>query len=239
LVADDDDGVRLSLAANLELEGYRVTEAVDGGHALSLIESEAFDLVVSDIAMPVATGVDVLHGLKAKSPDTPLILISAFAAEALIGRAVSEGLYAILYKPVGVSEILRVMARALKKGTVLLVDDSESYLHSLAASMRAVGFNVEAAPDGQSAIKFAQTNAVDVCVLDLMMSPTDGVTTCEALRAIDAGMDVIAITGAANSEMVRRIMRQGVSTCLRKPFDVRDLLGALVKVRGSNVGRKV
>jgi two-component system response regulator HydG len=66
--------VRISLAANLELEGYQVTEAADGGEALKLIEETEFDLVISDVVMPVATGVEVLRGLKRLRPDIPFDL---------------------------------------------------------------------------------------------------------------------------------------------------------------------
>ncbi|MEP7052572.1 MAG: response regulator, partial [Pseudomonadota bacterium] len=54
LVADDDDGVRAGLVANLELEGYSVSEARDGAEAMWLLGGQTFDLVVSDVVMPVA-----------------------------------------------------------------------------------------------------------------------------------------------------------------------------------------
>jgi CheY-like chemotaxis protein len=118
------------------------------------------------------------------------------------------------------------------------VDDAEPYAASLAAALTAVGIEVQAVSDGQSAIAFAQQNTVDVCILDLMMTPTDGVETCQALRAIDRDIDIIAITGSSDPELVRRISRQGVSVCLRKPFEVRDLLGAIVRARSASLRKK-
>ena len=139
----------------------------------------------------------------------------------------------MLYKPFAMDRILDVVARALKRNVVLLVDDTPAYVSSLAAALRSVGMRVEACEDGASAVDFARQNGVDVCVLDLVMHPLDGLQTCEALQSLDARMDIIAITGLASNEQVRGIARRGVATCLRKPFEVRDLLTAIARVRAA------
>src|SRR5450432_2350253 len=233
LVADDDDGVRAGLVANLELEGYQIVEARDGTEAIILIDQQPFDLIISDVVMPLATGVDVLEAVRSRELDTPFILISAFVSEDLVARALSDGLFAMLYKPFAMDRILEVVARALKRKAVLLVDDTHSFLSSLASALRAVGMRVETRADGQSAVDFARENGVDVCILDLVMEPLDGLQTCEALQDLDARMDIIAITGLATNEQVRGIARRGVATCLRKPFEVRDLLTAIARVRAA------
>ena len=87
LVADDDDGVRAGLVANLELDGYQIVEARDGAEAISRIEQQPFDLIISDVVMPLATGVDVLAAVRKRELDTPFILISAFVSEELVARA--------------------------------------------------------------------------------------------------------------------------------------------------------
>jgi DNA-binding NtrC family response regulator len=238
LVADDDEGVRAGLVANLELEGYVVVEAHDGGEAIKLIAEQTFDLIVSDVVMPVATGVEVLSAVREKNLDTPFILISAFVSEELVTRALGEGLFAMLYKPFAMERILEVVARALRRNVVLLVDDTRSYVASLASALRSVGMRVEACEDGPSAVVFARSNNVDVCVLDLVMDPLDGIQTCEALQEINDRMDIIAITGLASNEQVRGMARRGVSTCLRKPFDVRELLTAIARVRAATPVKK-
>jgi len=233
LVADDDDGVRAGLVANLEIEGYEIVEARDGAQAIALIEQQAFELVISDVVMPFATGVDVLSAVRKRHLDTPFILISAFVSEELVTRALSNGLFAMLYKPFAMERILAVVARALQQRAVLLVDDTQSFVSSLAAALRSVGMRVEACVDGKSAVEYVRKNGVDVCVLDLVMEPLDGLKTCEELQAVDAHMDIIAITGLASNEQVRGITRRGIATCLRKPFDVQDLLTAIARVRAA------
>ncbi len=233
LVADDDEGVRVGLVANLELEGYEVVEARDGAEAIELIGANSYDLIVSDVVMPSATGVEVLHALRQQNLDTPFILISAFVSEDLVTRALGDGLFAMLYKPFAMDRILEVVARALKRNVVLLVDDTRAYVASLADALRSVGMRVETREDGASAVEFARNNVVDVCVLDLVMQPLDGLATCEQLQAVNDRMDIIAISGIASNEQVRGIARRGVANCLRKPFDVRELLVAIARVRAA------
>ena len=217
----------------MELEGYQIVEARDGTEAIILIDQQPFDLIISDVVMPLATGVDVLEAVRSRELDTPFILISAFVSEELVARALSDGLFAMLYKPFAMDRILEVVARALERKAVLLVDDTHSFVSSLASALRSVGMRVEACEDGKSAVDFARENGVDVCVLDLVMEPLNGLQTCEALQDLDAGMDIIAITGLATNEQVRGIARRGVATCLRKPFEVRELLTAIARVRAA------
>ncbi len=233
LVADDDDGVRASLVANLELEGYAVSEARDGAEAIRFITGQAYDLIVSDLVMPSATGVEVLSNVRSQQLDTPFILISAFVSEELVSRALADGLFTMLYKPFAMDRILDVVARALRRNVVLIVDDMPGYVESLSAALVAAGMRVAACKDGESAVAFARENTVDVCVLDLVMSPLDGLQTCERLQQVNGRMDIIAITGLASSEQVRGMARRGVATCLRKPFDVRELLNAIARVRAA------
>ena len=70
------------------------------------------------------------------------------------------------------------------------------------------------------------------------MQPLSGLETCELLQGVNDRMDIIAITGLATNEQVRGIARRGVATCLRKPFDVRELLTAIARVRAATPVKK-
>ena len=238
LVADDDEGVRVGLVANLELEGYEVAEARDGAEAIKLIHANSYDLIVSDVVMPSATGVEVLSAVRQQHLDTPFILISAFVSEELVSRALADGLFAMLYKPFAMDRILEVVARALRRNVVLIVDDTHAYVSSLAEALRAVGMRVETREDGASAVEFARSNVVDVCVVDLELEAPSWLETCEQLQTINDRMDVIALTGHVDNERVRAIARRGVATCLQKPFDVQALLTAIARVRAASPPKK-
>ena len=233
LVADDEEGVRVGLVASLELAGYDVAEARHGREAIELIGVNRYDLIVSDVVMPGATGVELLSAVRQQGLDTPFILISAFVSDDLVSRALRDGLFAVLYKPFTIDRILGVVARALRHNVVLIVDDTDDDWSSLADELRSVGIRVETRRDGPSAVEFARRNVVDVCVLDLVKQPLSGLEACEQLQNVNDRMDIIAVTGLAINERVRGIARRGVATCLRKPFDVRDLLTAIARVRAA------
>ena len=61
LVVDDEESLRITLAANLELSGFEVVEAANGTQALEILENRAFDVVLSDIRMPGMNGVELFQ----------------------------------------------------------------------------------------------------------------------------------------------------------------------------------
>jgi DNA-binding response OmpR family regulator len=110
LVAEDDADMRALVAATLRADGYDVDEALDGSDALMSITAsripghEDYDLVLSDVRMPVMTGVELATRLKRMGYTTPLLLMSAFADEALHAQAEKLGL-GMLVKPFDLDEL--------------------------------------------------------------------------------------------------------------------------------------
>lgn len=87
LVAEDEEEILLFLKLILELAGYEVMTAKDGGICLSLYEKEKPDLVISDIKMPVLSGLEVYEKLKDK---TKFIFVSGIVSEKDIPYALVE-----------------------------------------------------------------------------------------------------------------------------------------------------
>jgi CheY-like chemotaxis protein len=114
LVVDDEPGVRHIAVRILREAGYEVTEATDGGAALSLVTTArgAFDLVVSDIVMPVLTGVELAGHLSLSAPDVPVLLMSGFATSDLMAQGIAAPC-GVLAKPFTADELLREVHRCL------------------------------------------------------------------------------------------------------------------------------
>src|SRR5687768_8603866 len=96
LLVDDEGSILLTLAANLELEGFEVECANSGAQALDLIERQHFDLVLSDVRMPGMNGVDLFRRIRSKNTDIPVLLMTGFAIETLLEDAINEGVFAVL-----------------------------------------------------------------------------------------------------------------------------------------------
>ena len=104
VVADDDNAMRNMLSASLRQLGFDVQECDDGSALLERLEaaregSAMPDLVVSDIQMPGATGLDVLHWVQVFLPELPLILITAFGDPQVHRRASELGAALVIDKP--------------------------------------------------------------------------------------------------------------------------------------------
>ncbi|AUX39652.1 chemotaxis protein CheY [Sorangium cellulosum] len=232
LVIDDEEGMRATLAANLELEGYEAVEARDGAHALELARQQAFTLVISDVRMPGLNGVETFRELKRIQPELTVVLMTAFALEKLIEEAIAEGVYTVIYKPFSMDHLARIVARAVDSPAVLVVDDIPTVADSIVAVLRAAGLSAHAVHDGRTAVQHVIERGADVCVLDLVMPGQDGVTTCAQMQGLARRVTVIAMTGHSVPEMVNAIMSKGGYTCLRKPFDARELIHTIARARG-------
>ncbi|MEW5722400.1 MAG: sigma 54-interacting transcriptional regulator [Thermodesulfobacteriota bacterium] len=117
LVVDDDLSMREFLDLMLAREGYEVRLAAGGREALDLAETDPYDLVITDIRMKHVDGIEVLKGIKARRPETVVILISAFATVEAAVTAMKEGAYDFIPKPFNVDELKAVVRDALMHRT--------------------------------------------------------------------------------------------------------------------------
>ncbi len=116
LVVDDDPAIRRTLAAELKAEGYEVTEAADGREALEGFARYQPDLVLTDLAMPVSDGFDVVSGVRRVGP-TPVLVLSVRGADGDKIRALDLGADDYVTKPFSLPELLaRVRAHLRRSG---------------------------------------------------------------------------------------------------------------------------
>jgi two-component system response regulator PilR (NtrC family) len=115
LVVDDERGMRDFLEIFFRREGMDVSTAPSVDEALALIESDDFDLVMTDVQMPGKTGIDLLRAVKVAAPETVVIVITAFATAETAIEAMKEGAYDYLTKPFKIDEARLVVKKALEK----------------------------------------------------------------------------------------------------------------------------
>ena len=115
LIVDDEKSMRDFLSIMLKKEGYAVAVAEDGETAIRLIQKEVFDLVLTDVKMPKTGGIQVLKAVKEASPDTIVLMITAFASTETAIEAMKEGAYDYLTKPFQIEEVKLIIRNALEK----------------------------------------------------------------------------------------------------------------------------
>jgi DNA-binding NtrC family response regulator len=121
LVVDDDQSSRELLSRILGQDGHEVTALSDGREAIEALGAgDPPDLVVSDIRMAEADGLQVMDAYRQKAPDTPVILVTAFGTVDGALEAIRRGAADYLSKPYDVDAIKLVVARALKQRALAL-----------------------------------------------------------------------------------------------------------------------
>ena len=193
MVVDDNEGMRVTLEAIVEDEGYLVT-GVDNGHrAIELVQGAAYDLVFMDIKMPGINGVDTYREIKKLSPGSVVVMMTGFSVEDLVKEALDEGAYAVIYKPFAAEQIIDIMRAALKTALVLVVDDRAADRETLRAVLEDSGYRVSTAQDGNHAIHMARERHYHAILMDIGMPGMDGITAFEEIRKEDPLVKVILI----------------------------------------------
>ena len=114
LVIDDDTSLRRVLEYNLQEEGYEVAAAASGEEGLSLFKQFQGDLVITDMKMSGMDGLKVLHSIKESSPDTLVIIITAFGTVDVAVEAMKAGAYDYITKPFNREALKLTVKKALQ-----------------------------------------------------------------------------------------------------------------------------
>jgi two-component system, NtrC family, response regulator AtoC len=120
LLIVDDDPVALNLLKEvLSKEGYRAVTALSGEEAITLGTDHAFDIVITDVRMGEKDGMEVLRSFKKFSPETTIIMITAFGSIETAIEAIREGAFDYVSKPFKLEEIKFTIRRALEQRRLL------------------------------------------------------------------------------------------------------------------------
>jgi two-component system response regulator HydG len=114
LVIDDNDTMREGVVAVCERLGHSVKEAASGAHGLKLLDDQTFDLVLTDLKMDEVDGMGVLEGVKAKSPDTPVMIITGFGTIEAAVKATKLGAFDFVEKPISIDALRIKIKHALE-----------------------------------------------------------------------------------------------------------------------------
>jgi two-component system response regulator AtoC len=120
LLIVDDDPVTVDLLREvLSKEGYEVTTALSGEEAISQGMENLFDIVITDVRMGEKDGMDVLRSFRKTSPETSVIVITAFGSIDTAIEAIREGAFDYISKPFKLEEIRVTVKRALEQRRLL------------------------------------------------------------------------------------------------------------------------
>jgi len=236
LVVDDDRRICALLVETLEAIGYQAAGAFNARTALQKIETERFDLVISDIVMPEMSGIELLTELQKKHAGLPVVMITGNAYEDVLRGARSAGATALLTKPFRISQIEQAMEEALGKKAgslaVLVVEDDPIFLEFLGDSLKTRGYAPLKASTAAQAMKLAKEYPVRFAILDLNLPDIHGVELLNRLKKENPYLPIALITGQSFSE--EETASAGAEWLLKKPFQLQELYRAIESVHPGN-----
>jgi len=109
LVVDDEESVRIILKKMLEEGDYIAETANNGEEALEAMKGTHFDMLISDINMPVMNGVELLNKTKEAFPMMPVIFVTAYGKDKIIIEAMKVGLADYIEKPFRMDGVLKTV----------------------------------------------------------------------------------------------------------------------------------
>jgi len=114
LIVDDDDTLRATLEKIFRKAGYETATAKNGHEAARWVAERAWDLVLADLKMPRRNGLSLLDEIARESPETKVVIMTAYGTEETRQQALQRGACAYLDKPVSRAELLNLCRKALK-----------------------------------------------------------------------------------------------------------------------------
>jgi DNA-binding response OmpR family regulator len=113
LIVDDERDLVDAYIRLLERSGHQCVGAFDANEAIQAIDAESFDLVITDLSLPDSSGIEIVRHARAKSKDTPIIVMSGHNTPDVNQAARAAGANISLLKPVSIAELQRVIGEAL------------------------------------------------------------------------------------------------------------------------------
>lgn len=115
LIIDDEKNIREGLAADFEMDGYDVRLAANGKEGLEIVKNEQIDLVITDLRMPGGvSGEEVLRQITTKMPGIPVIVLTGHGSIDAAVKAMQNGAYDFLTKPLNLEQLETIVKKALK-----------------------------------------------------------------------------------------------------------------------------
>lgn len=124
LIVDDEESVRDSLYNWFVEDGFRVECAENAKKALTILESDQFDIILADIKMPGMDGLEMLRRIKALKPDSIVIVMTAFATVDTAVKALKDGAYDYVTKPFDPDDLTHLIRNATKQ--ISLAEENEN-----------------------------------------------------------------------------------------------------------------
>jgi len=247
LIVDDSRSALFAVKALLSPAGIHTVTASDGRQGQDALRAEQFDLVITDVDMPNMSGLDFCQWIKS-NPETahiPVIVLSSLDTDDDIENGFKVGADAYVPKRLANKELIPRIESVMntctfvKDKTILVVEDSKTIQDVAKHGLEDAGFNVVLADDGQHALDIIDDVQPDILLTDLNMPRMPGDELCRRLFNITRYkfLPIVVMSSLGDKPMMRRLIRDGVTAFIVKPFNVDMLVVTIEKLLSDHFQR--
>ena len=244
LVVDDEPSIRSMIGSTLERQGYDVQLASSGREGMKILETNAFDLVLTDIVMQDGNGITLLERIHGQQPQLPVVMVTAIHDISVAIDSMRRGAYDYLLKPFERDHLVNTVQRALDHRQAL--QDSHNYQQNLEQVVRA---RTEMLRQAMENLEHSYDVTLEALgdALDLKDSETEGhskrVTAYTIALARAMGIGPANIKVIARGAFLHDIGKMAIpDDILRKPGTLSDEEQVVMRehcARGYNMLRKI
>jgi DNA-binding NtrC family response regulator len=220
LIVDDNQALAENLGEILGDQGDEVTLAYGGEQALAMARERRFDVLVTDMRMPLMGGAELIHNVRRVDPGLAAVVITAYERDLKLEAARREGLLATLPKPVPIARLLEILRVARRDALAVVVEDDPAMSDNMCDALRGRGF---AAVTAASVLETERLGPVKpFCAL--VDSRVPGGPAGEAMRMLSRkfpGLPMLIVTAFDDEPPVPHV------AFFSKPFDTGALLDAV------------
>lgn len=233
LVVDDEESMRVTLAAIIEEEGYEVETAASGEQAVELCSRTRFGVVLMDVRMPGIDGVEAFRRIRRHQEGVRVILMSAFSTDQLKEAALDDGAIAFLPKPLDLEKAVDLI-RDTTETAILVVEDDEQTARLLKHSLGEQGYRVTVTDSPHQALELVEQIRFDMIFVDVALPAMNGLELYLAIKEITPPSVAIMITGMEEEfeELAQEAVKRNAYTIVKKPLDIDHVLAMLNRIIG-------
>jgi two-component system NtrC family sensor kinase len=243
LVVEDCGDKASRVQVLLEEQGWEVSVTGTAEEALASLADPFPDLIIAGYNLPGMRGDDFCRRIRMNSDtrEIPLLIMTGSIGEIAEIPSRDSGAHGYIARSEN-TEILLLRIRALlRKGaeedtvlndqdssfrsaSILIIDDSPTYLAALSQEMRNQGYRVKSAPNGPEGLNHLKTDSFDCVLVDLLMPYMTGFEVCRRITAMRSNMQnvpaVILLTGSTNRDDLNRGLEAGADDFVAKSSDL-------------------